>query len=62
MMLLLVNIKHEPILNIFIPTFLHCVIQKMIEAADVEGIKLIIEVIILSKKIRLNFGSSDHAL
>ena len=62
MMLLLVMVKHTPIFNIFIPTFLHCVIQKLIELAYVERIKLVIEVIIVGKKIRVSFGSSYRAL
>ena len=43
--------KHTPIFNIFIPNFLHCVIQTLYEVAYVEIIKEkpIIEVIILGQ-------------
>ena len=39
MMLLFVIVKHIPIFNIFIPTFLHCVPQSLDEVASVEIIK-----------------------
>ena len=48
LLLLLVIVKHIPIFNIFIPIFLHCVIQTLDEVASSERIntKLITEVII----------------
>ena len=64
MMLLLVMVKHVPILSILISTVLHCVLQTLDELTSIERIKEIlnIEVIILRKKMRLNYGSSYHAL
>ena len=51
-MLLLIMVKHIPIFNIFIPTFLHCVLQTLDELASVEIIKgkTITEVIIPRKE------------
>ena len=39
MILLLVMIKHSIIFNIFIPTFLHCVLQTLDEVESTEMIK-----------------------
>ena len=39
MMILLVMVKNTPTFNIFIPTFLHCVLQKLDEVESVEIIK-----------------------
>ena len=52
MILLLVMVRHIKILNIFIPTILHCVLQKLDEVESVEIIKgkIIIEVIILRQE------------
>ena len=49
---LLVMAKHIPIVNIFIPAFLHCLLKTPDEVASVEIIKgkIIIEVIILRKE------------
>ena len=52
MILLLVMVRHIKILNIFIPTILHCVLQKLDEVESVEIFKgkLIIEIIILRQE------------
>ena len=51
-MLLLVMVKHIAIFNIFIPTFLHCVLQTIgeVEYDDRNKGKSIIEVIILRQE------------
>ena len=57
MMLLLVMVKHIPIFNIFIPTFLHFVLQKLDQVASVEIIKgkTIIDVINLRQENEVKF-------
>ena len=63
MMFLLVTVKHTLILNIFMPNFLHCVLQTLDEIASVERIKTQHRSnSFQAKKMRVKFGSSEHAL
>ena len=54
--------KHILFLNIFIWTFLHCVLQTPDEVAFVEWIKTHYRSTYFWQAMRVNFGSSDHTL
>ena len=61
-MLLLVMIKHTPIVSIFIPNSLHCVFQTLDEVSSVERIKTHYRSNFSRQENEENFGLSDHAL